>query len=59
MLYTIVFSKKVNDISQTYTIDGMEAKVTVEANGRIAAMEHADTLKFCVDHGCTVRRVSP
>lgn len=59
MLYTLTFSKKVNDIRQTYTIDGTEAKVTVEANGRIAAMEHPDTLKFCKDHECTVRKVFP
>lgn len=59
MLYTIVFSKKINEVRQPYTIDGVEAKVTVEADGRVGATEHADTLKFCLEHEVSVRRVFP
>ena len=57
--FTLTFSHKVNGVRQIFTINGVEAKVTVEADGRVGAMEHESVKLFCEQHQASVRMVNP
>lgn len=54
MLYTLTFSKDGQPLRDD---QGRDITKQVEADSRTGAIYHPDTVKYCADNGCRVRRV--
>ena len=59
MTYTITFSHIVEGKRVPLYVEGREATLQVDADGRTSAIYHEATKTFCEANNCSVRRVSP
>lgn len=53
-MFTLTFSHIVDGKRVPLVLNGKEASIQVDAPDKTSAIYHADSVKFCEEHGCTV-----